>query len=570
MNQLTKLTQQLQTLFAGMTPQARVLAVLLVAAIAASAGMLATNYSSGSGETTFLFDGETFSEEQLSRFDIAFGTAGLKGWERVGNRVRIPAIHKTDFLKAVADSNVLLGGLHSQMDEALKESNFLESTRTTEAKQLSAKLGSIARSLETMPFVHKAFVTFDEKREGFSSKRPKVASIAILPRHNNPLSNDQSRSIMQYVQKSIAGLGAADIALLDLSTGQTRMGEDDPLVLEQERYYQIKKQQEQDLKRRAQQLLTDYGNVRIEVNVEIDPTLGKETSNIKYDPKPTTVQSSTTKRDADLQKMGPGGRPGTEPNALANRSASISPTPEQINKEKESTESTKQVVGSTLSTIREAGLQTKQVSFSVLLPFSYYRTAYLGEWLQLNPDKKSEDAPPFDEATLATVKQKVEANVKSVLTAIVQSSTAGEDKVPNITVSHYVDFPGEEIAGPSIMTQALDWLQQSWQSLMLAAVALAAIVSMRSFAKTVPATDNRPFENGFDIPIDDAIDLNLTSLTGEDEDAASGGSDGSESGEPPTFKTTGGDLKSNLTNMVRENPDAAATLLRNWIGGTQS
>ncbi len=207
MNQLTKLTQQLQTLFAGMTPQARVLAVLLVAAIAASAGMLATNYSSGSGETTFLFDGETFSEEQLSRFDIAFGTAGLKGWERVGNRVRIPAIHKTDFLKAVADSNVLLGGLHSQMDEALKESNFLESTRTTEAKQLSAKLGSIARSLETMPFVHKAFVTFDEKREGFSSKRPKVASIAILPRHNNPLSNDQSRSIMQYVQKSIAGLG---------------------------------------------------------------------------------------------------------------------------------------------------------------------------------------------------------------------------------------------------------------------------------------------------------------------------------------------------------------------------
>ncbi|AMV33794.1 flagellar MS-ring protein [Pirellula sp. SH-Sr6A] len=570
MNQLTKLSQQLQTLFAGMTAQARVLAVLLVAAIAASVGMLATNYRSGSGETTYLFDGESFSEEQLSRFEMAFSAAGLREWDRVGYRIQIPAANKTEYLKAVAEAKVLPGGLHSQLDEALKESNFLESTRTTEAKQLSAKLSSISRSLETMPFVHKAFVTFDEKREGFSSKRPKVASIAILPRHNTGLTNDQSRSIMQYVQKSIAGLGAADIALLDLSTGQTRTGEDDPLALEQERYYQIKKQREQDLKRRAQQLLTDYGNVRIEVNVDIDPTLGKETSNIKYDPKPTTVQSSTSKRDSDLQKMGPGGRPGTEPNALANRSASISPTPEQINKEKESTESSKQVVGSTLSTIREAGLQTKQVSFSILLPFSYYRTAYLGEWMQLNPDKKTEDAPPFDEATLATVKQKVEANVKSVLTAIVQTSVEGEAKVPNITVSHYVDFPGEEIAGPSVMTQTVDWLQQSWQTLMLAAIALAAIVSMRSFAKTAPSTDDRPFENGFDIPIDDAIDLNLTSLTGDDDELGSGASNSSEPGVPPKFKITGGDLKGNLTTMVRENPDAAATLLRNWIGGTQT
>lgn len=97
MNQLTKLSQQLQTLFAGMTAQARVLAVLLVAAIAASVGMLATNYRSGSGETTYLFDGESFSEEQLSRFEMAFsrwaprmGPRGIPDPNSCGQQNRIP------------------------------------------------------------------------------------------------------------------------------------------------------------------------------------------------------------------------------------------------------------------------------------------------------------------------------------------------------------------------------------------------------------------------------------------------------------------------------------------------
>ncbi|MBU6173207.1 MAG: beta-cystathionase, partial [Planctomycetes bacterium] len=88
MNQFTQFAQQVQSLFVGMTPQARLLSVLLAAAIAVSAGILVSGSASGTQKTTYLFDGQTFNESQLSRFEVAFSTAGLRDWERVGSRIR--------------------------------------------------------------------------------------------------------------------------------------------------------------------------------------------------------------------------------------------------------------------------------------------------------------------------------------------------------------------------------------------------------------------------------------------------------------------------------------------------
>ena len=92
---------------------------------------------------------------------------------------------------------------------------------------------------------------------------------------------------------------------------------------------------------------------------------------------------------------------------------------------------------------------------------------------------------------------------------------------------------------------------------------MAALVSLRSFAKTIPVSNDQDFERGFDLPLDDAIDIDLSSLTDAENDAFDPQSEGDAT--PPKLRTTGGDIKNDLTSMVRENPDAAATMLRNWI-----
>jgi flagellar M-ring protein FliF len=568
MNQFAQFAQQLQALFKGLTPQARLLSVLLAVAIAVSAAVLFNNASVGNGKTIFLFDGQSFSDHQINRFSIAFSNASLRDWERDGDRVKIPANKKEDYYKAIGEAKVQPDTMYAAVDEAMKSGNILESTRVTEAKQQHAKLKDISNALRAMAFIEDAFVTQAEDRPGFASKRHKTASIAVRAKGGIPLSREQTLSIMNYVQKSMAGLGASDIALLDLASGQTTLGNDDPLMIEQDRYYQVKKQQELDLKRRAKELLADYGDIRLEVNVELDPTLSEELSKMNYDPKPTTIQSSTSKKDMDSSKTSSQGRPGADPNAFSNRSASVTP-PDQNTKGKESTESVKQVVGSNVTNIKKAGLQTRYVSFSVLVPYSYYKKIHEVEWREQNPTEKDmSKLPAMTETLLKSLKTKVETQIQNALTAIIQTSVAGEDKNPRVSVSHYMDFPAPELPAPALSSLALNWLEQSWQTLALAVIALVAVVSLRGFVSSAPSTDDSAFERGFDLPLDYASDIDLAGLSDDEAIDATGEGGSEESKGTPRFKLSGGELKTDLTSMVRENPDAAATLLRNWIAGT--
>jgi len=570
MNFINKLLQDAKTLFVGMTPQARLLSVLLAAAILVSAGFLMNGGSGSTAKSEYLFDGRTFNEQEMARFSVAFSAAGLKDWDSVGDRIKIPEASRAEYYKAISDANVMPDTMFGPMDDAMKSNSLLEPNKVTEAKHLNAKLKSISAAIESMPGIQQAFVSYDEKREGFSSTRQKTASIAVMPKGGIPLTLEQKRSIMNWVQKSMAGLKASDIALLDLSTSQTTMGEDDPNTLEQERFYAVKKRQEDDLRRRSLELLKDYGDVRLDVNVELDPTLMEETSKMSFDPKPTTIQSSTSKKDEDSQKVSTQGRPGTEPNAISNRSASLT-TPDQSSKSKETLENVKLVAGNTVTNIKKAGLQVKYATIAVSIPASYYRKAYIVAQKARDPGFDETKAAPT-EKDIEGLRQKVETSVKKLLGALIQTSVPGEDNLPRVTVDKYIDFPVDEITGPTFAYLALNWLQDSWQTLMLGAIALAAIFSLKGFVAAGNKANNEDFERGFNLPIDEAADIDLSGLAGDELGLANDGDLDEQGGanSPPRFKTTGGDIKNDLTAMVRENPDAAATLLRNWISGASA
>jgi len=111
-------------------------------------------------------------------------------------------------------------------------------------------------------------------------------------------------------------------------------------------------------------------------------------------------------------------------------------------------------------------------------------------------------------------------------------------------------------------------------------LAAAALLSIRSFAKVGATTDDSAFDNGFGIPLDEATDLDLAELMAANQGSpnidgsgqSSGGS--GEAGQSPESKRFGGkqlsgsDIRTQLSEMVRDNPDAAATLLKSWIGET--
>ena len=305
-----------------------------------------------------------------------------------------------------------------------------------------------------------------------------------------------------------------------------------------------------------------YGNVLVEFNVELDPIAGETTESLTFDAKPTKIQTETSKKDAKSQRAGPAGRPGTEPNATSNTGQKLSVSPEQNTESKEQTESEKSVAGNTLMKKETVGHLPTRVSVSISIPDSYYRKYDMYRWQETKPGP-TEKYKELEPTTLATLKSETERSIQGKINAILPKVPAGEDKFPRVFVDSYPDMPLADPPPESLAVTATAWLSQSWQTLALMGLVGAALISLRSFAKTVPASNDRDFERGFDLPLDDASDIDLSSLTEEENEEIAPQAEGETA--PLRLRTTGGDIKNDLTALVRDNPDAAATMLRNWI-----
>jgi len=563
MNQLNQFMVQMKSLFDGMTPQSKLMALLLVVGISISSVFLIQGGMSGNGAMVPLLDGRPLSDEDLDRIEFALGKAGLRGFERIGQRIRVPKASSDEYYKAIAEGKAIPEGLGSALESALNSGSMMDSTSTTQSKQQMAKAAELRNAIKKMdPSIYDAYVTHDANRVGFSGSRKQVASVAILTTNGKELSMERRQAIVGFLEKSYAGLKQSDIAVY--CNGKTTSISDDPTAIQQSKYYSLKRQQEEEYRERAQTLLSSYGNVRVDVNVQLDPIAFEETETLSFNEKPTTLQSATTKRDTKQQRMPQGGRPGVDPNVTANKGQSLS-TLEQNNESKEQTESAKSVTGNTLKKTEVVGHQTKLVSVSIAIPFSYYQKAWeFKEKLRKPKDAQSKDpVAELTESELNNLKAETMRSIQGIINPILPPVAPGEDKFPRVSVESYLDL---EVPGPpatALSETLLTWLSQSWQTLALFGLAGAALISLRSFAKTVPTANDRDFERGFDLPLDDASDIDLTSLTDEENSAFDTQSD--EPNAPPRLRTTGGDIKNDLTAMVRENPDAAATMLRNWI-----
>ena len=561
MNQLNQFMQQMRSLFEGMTPQSKLMAVLITIGIGVSSVFLVQGASTSAGSMVYLLDGKPLSEEALDKIEFALGNSGLRGFERVGNRIRVPKATSDLYYKAISEGKAIPDGMGNAVEKALNSGSMLDNTQTTQAKLLAGKQKDLSDAIKRMdPLIHDAYINYDEKRSGFSGDRKQTASVAIQTKGGKELSGERRRAIIVFVQKAFAGLKQSDIALY--CNGETMIASDDPTSMQLSKFYQLKQQLEREYRSRAERLLADYGDVRLDVNVELDPMASEETETLSFNEKPTKIQSASSKKDAKSQRMMTGGRPGTDPNVIANKGQTLN-NPDQNTELKEQTESEKSVTGNTLKKTETVGHQTNRVSVSISIPFSYYRKVSDYKWRELNPTKKTIEMPDMTPENLIAIQDETKRSVQEKINAILPKVAAGEDKLPRVLVDSYPDLPVQEPPPVSLATTSLEWLAQSWQMLALVGLVLAALVSLRSFAKTIPASNDRDFERGFDLPLDDAIDIDLSSLTDAENDSFDSQPAGDAS--PPKLRTTGGDIKNDLTAMVRENPDAAATMLRNWI-----
>jgi flagellar M-ring protein FliF len=118
-------------------------------------------------------------------------------------------------------------------------------------------------------------------------------------------------------------------------------------------------------------------------------------------------------------------------------------------------------------------------------------------------------------------------------------------------------LPRPVIEPPSMVSNAVAWAGRSWNTLAMLGVAIFSLIVLRGVIKGAPPGDGAAASGA-----GSALTLHA------DEPATGTANDKDEpaNDRPRLRLKKGKSLKDDLVDIVREDPDAAADILRSWIG----
>jgi flagellar M-ring protein FliF len=567
MDVFNKLLAQLSDLFKTMSPGARLTAGLLLVAVVVSIGYL-FNAQSGGGDA-YLLNGQSFTADEMSAMEGAFGKAGLSDYTVDGSRIRISKSRQAVFLGALADEGAMPARFGDHLTKAVNDIGPFSSRQHSEEMIKIAKQKELAAVIRSMQGVENATVMFDmHKKPGIKAETAVTASVSVKPRGTQPMDAGKVPMIRSLVAGAIAGLSPEQVSVIDLNgrsysgaagTGGSSMGAafDDPYI---QRVNEYQSRFENNIAAR----LSHIPGVLVTANVELDRTMRTIKKQHEVDPKSAfpLVKRETESTLTSESGGGPKGPPGLGAQQQgANTGASLGGAGGGTSKTEDTkTESESTITGSHGTTESElAGMTPKSVAVSVGVPTTYFEKV----WLQRNPAPAGQEQKKPDATALQTIADEELKNIRTAVAALIPDpiTTTGTpiDKMSLIDVAAYSPVTSTESIGPSFFDRALDWLAQSWSTVAMIGLGLVSLLMLKSFVKSIPAPGQAP-------------SVLQNRIAGEDSDSDEDGA--AAAGDPAKPKTrtlqrrlgTGANLREELIDMVKEDPDAAANVLRNWIG----
>jgi len=566
MDFLNKAADQVKDLLRSMSPSARITAVLLAGVIVVSLVYLFA-YRSPSPDQ-FLLGGRAFSPSDIEAMEVAFGKAKLSGYEVHGARVKIPTAEKYKYLAALAEGNALPADFGKYFAEAVESSSPFESRRQREQRIKNANQQALAYTISSMNGIDKAMVKYDVvEQAGFPRRKEFTAMVAVKPSGSGDLDSQRIRSIKKLVSRAIAGLSEEAVAVTDLNTGRTFSGAPDGLATaEDDPYVARKAKYEEEWTEKITEKLPPIEGLVVGVNVELDRETSYEEVKTDVNPKTVPIKVSDTSQSSVNEKPTPGGRPGVVTNnSGANNPASVRSGGVAKSTSEKTTSEQLSRTSDTRTAVSRAALTPNYVSVSVLVPSNYYEKVYREKWLAANPDKKPEDMPKSKNGEIQSIEVEVKNTIENVVEKLIpRPPQAGDNPQKPIRVATYQYIPPPEIQPPSTPITVLGWLGRHWKSIGMMLVGVIGLLLLRGMVRSASSADARSeatsaTTTGAATPREEtASDAAATSPVAEETE---------EYDEEGRLRRNlaGPNLKNDLTDLVREDPDAAVNILRNWI-----
>ena len=563
MDFLNRSFTQVSDLFKSLSAGARMTSALLLVVVVVSLAYLFQSHTADAD--AYLMGGEPFAAAQLPAMGAAFHKAGLSNFEFDGNRIKVPRGQQSAYLGALAEAGALPPDFGKYLEKALAGSSVFEPRAKQQELLKVAKQNELQLILNRMQGVENASVIYHEgKTKGFSQQMLFTASVNVKPVGSQLLDEDRIRMIRNSVASAFAGLKPENVTVTDLNgrsypgtaTGGTGSAMDNE-------YVQLKKAFEDDWQKRIHNQLHYIDGVVVSTNVELALDTEFEESKTTLDPKSVLYQSKESTMSKTSEGPAPVGRPGVvaqqpgganQPGAVGVNSNGPRMTEESAQLE------TGTAIPTTVVHRKQQGLTPERVKVAVAIPTNYYEKI----WSQRNPTPADQEVKKADTAALADIERQVKDDVKNAVVALLPVAAAGTDPFPQVTVTSFQHIATDPLPVPDMQDHAIAWLGQYWTTLGMGGFALVSLLMLRSVVRSAPAAQPLPSTPAADAGTSTGLSL----VAGDDEVA-----DATELEEPLTPRArlkrrtaSGPSLREELTTMVKEDPDAAVAVLRNWIG----
>jgi flagellar M-ring protein FliF len=547
MDFLNKSYEQLIDLFRSMTVGARITSALLLAVVVISLAYLLT--ARGGGPEVDLMHGMPVPANYLPAMQAAFNKAGLSDYEVRGTQILVPRGTTAAYMAALVDGNALppnFGAALSGLQGALDAGGVFESERQRQRRVQVATQEMLSQIISSMQGLESAYVLFGtDQRGGLARDTLKTASVAVQPLGGNQLGGECVSKIRFLVAGAFA-MDPKNVTVADLSGGGLVYQDEDGGSPTNNLYASLTRYWEENYRTKIRNALSYIPNLSVEPTVVLDSERMSRIRRTQLDSKTVTVSATEESRTRTRDGGGPAGRVGytaQAANAPQTLAASSSGSREQ---EEETTSRVQNVPSGTEEERESVGLTPTRVAVSVGIPSRYVEKV----WRERNPTPPDQDPQTPDQTALDALFQEISGRVRSHVATLLPPVTGMTDLTELVQVSRFDSLPGEPIPTPDAAQRALTWLGEYWMTLGMLGLAGFSLLMLRSMIRATPASPQSPAP-GNSHPREPRRDAGEE----EPEDAP----------RLRRFQSHGRSLRDELTELVQEDPDTAANILKSWI-----